>query len=68
MMIIITILVMIIRLGVCFPVNSLSLKLFVLQLSSALFKSNTDFIIIIIIIIIIITIITIITIIIFLVV
>ena len=67
MMIIITILVIIIRLGVCFPVNSLSLKLFVLQLSSALFKSNTDFIIIIIIIIII-TIITIITIIIFLVV
>ena len=66
MMVIITILVMIIRLGVCFPVNSLSLKLFVLQLSSALFKSNTDFIIIIIIIII--TIITIITIIIFLVV
>ena len=65
-MVIITILVMIIRLGVCFPVNSLSLKLFVLQLSSALFKSNTDFIIIIIIIII--TIITIITIIIFLVV
>ena len=63
MMVIITILVMIIRLGVCFPVNSLSLKLFVLQLSSALFKSNTDFIIIIII-----TIITIITIIIFLVV
>ena len=60
MMIIITILVIIIRLGVCFPVNSLSLKLFVLQLSSALFKSNTDFIIIIIIIIIIITIITII--------
>ena len=46
MMVIITILVMIIRLGVCFPVNSLSLKLFVLQLSSALFKSNTDFIII----------------------
>ena len=64
-MVIITILVMIIRLGVCFPINSLSLKLFVLQLSSALFKSNTDFIIIIIIII---TIITIIVIIIFLVV